>query len=189
MFLVFLVRFHSNMDCSNSDSNTTNPFLCLPSYDQLSSSSSLTKLRLSWLVSLSLRNVCLMASSSVSSMRTFSRWKARRFWICLMGNGFMSIKAILISFLGRKRKRFWTFNLHSSAQSPTGMFPYLQSRIVRVKYRRYLKRVVESCSFKNSSSLYLKSERAKRNMICAENGKHVNECSQTDRTDTPNKEL
>lgn len=50
------------------------------------------------------------------------------------------------------------------AKSP---FLYLESRIVRVKYLRYLKRVVESCSFKNSSSLYLKSERAKRNMICA----------------------
>lgn len=56
---------------------------------------------------------------------------------------------------------------HSTAKS-AGMVLYLESRIVRVKYRRYLKRVVESCSFKNSSSLYLKSERAKRNMICAE---------------------
>ena len=68
-------------------------------YGQLSSSSSLTKLRPSWVVSLSLRKVCLIASSSVSSRRTFSRWKERRFWICRMGNGFMSPKAMLISFL------------------------------------------------------------------------------------------
>lgn len=90
---------------------------------------------------------------------------------------------------GKKRSVFgWAEYLictllysHSTAKS-TGMFLYLESRIVRVKYLRYLKRVVESCSFKNSSSLYLKSERAKRNMICAENGKHVNKCSKTGRT-------
>lgn len=58
--------------------------------------------------------------------------------------------------------------LLSNQSKAKSMFLYLESRIVRVKYLRYLKRVVESCSFKNSSSLYLKSERAKRNMICAE---------------------
>lgn len=85
---------------------------------QLSSSSSLAKLRLSWLVSLSLRNVCLIASSSDNSRRTFSRWKARRFWICRMGNGFMSTKAIFISFLQRNKllafycaKLFWLHQL------------------------------------------------------------------------------
>lgn len=43
---------------------------------------------------------------------------------------------------------------------------YLESRIVCVKCLRYLKMAVESCNFKNSSSLYLKRARAKRNMIC-----------------------
>lgn len=38
--------------------------------------------------------------------------------------------------------------------------------MVRVKQRRYLKMAVESCNFKNSSSLCLKRARAKRNMIC-----------------------
>lgn len=50
---------------------------------------------------------------------------------------------------------------------------YLESRIVRVKYLRYLKMAVESCNFKNSSSLYLKSARAKRNMICGEKWRKV----------------
>lgn len=58
--------------------------------------------------------------------------------------------------------------LLSNQSKAKSMFLYLESRIVRVKCLRYLKRVVESCSFKNSSSLYLKSERANRNMICAE---------------------
>lgn len=44
---------------------------------------------------------------------------------------------------------------------------YLESRTVRVKHLRYLKMAVDSCSFRNSSSLYLKRARAKRNMICA----------------------
>lgn len=43
---------------------------------------------------------------------------------------------------------------------------YLESRMVRVKQRRYLKMAVESCNFRNSSSLCLKRARAKRNMIC-----------------------
>lgn len=70
----------------------------------------------------------------------------------------------------RRQKGLWAEHLlynHSKAKKKS-MFLYLESRIVRVKYRRYLKRVVESCSFKNSSSLYLKSESAKRNMICVE---------------------
>lgn len=40
------------------------------------------------------------------------------------------------------------------------------SRIVRVKYRRYLNMDIESCNFRISSSLYLKSARAKRKMTC-----------------------
>lgn len=43
---------------------------------------------------------------------------------------------------------------------------HLASRIVRVKYRRYLKMDMGSCNFKNSSSLHLKRARAKRKMIC-----------------------
>ena len=44
--------------------------------------------------------------------------------------------------------------------------PNLESRMVRVKCLRNLKMAVESCSFRNSSSLYLNKARAKRNMIC-----------------------
>lgn len=41
----------------------------------------------------------------------------------------------------------------------------LASKIVRVKYRRYLKMVMGSWSFRNSSSLYLKSARANLKII------------------------
>lgn len=62
---------------------------------------------------------------------------------------------------------------HRTGNTKTVQLLYLESRIVRVKYLRYLKMAVESCNFKNSSSLYLKSARAKRNMICGEKWRKV----------------
>lgn len=68
---------------------------------QLSSSSSLIRSLLSCAtqVSLSRRKSSRMASSSVSSSRTFSRCQALRFLICRKGKGFSSPKAIAVSFL------------------------------------------------------------------------------------------